>query len=165
MQRPGFAPGAGRRASLASVHDFTGSDGVAPHGSLSHRPDGTLYGTTQKGGAFPGLVGRGGTVFRVEPDGTGFALLHSFKETDGYEPAADLIQGFDGSLYGTTTGGVIAGVIFRVGTVPLVAPSSASATLGEKAVSKPRIEIRRSGGRLPAAVRAAFVSATLAAAS
>ena len=122
-------------SDFAIVYSFDGSEagGDYPRAGLVQDAAGTLYGTTLKGGAFPDLVGRGGTVFRVEPDGTGFALLHSFKETDGYEPAADLIQGFDGSLYGTTTGGVIAGVIFRVGTVPLFAPSSASATLGEKA--------------------------------
>ena len=44
--------------------------------------DGTLYGTTSNGGA-SGV----GTVFKVNPDGTGFATLVSFDSTTGAESA------------------------------------------------------------------------------
>src|SRR5262249_52146706 len=43
-----------------------------------------------------------GTVFRVQQDGSGFTVLHSFTGNDGDQPQAGLIEGPDGTLYGTT---------------------------------------------------------------
>lgn len=60
-----------------------------------------LYGATQQGGS-AGF----GTVFKVNTDGTGFQILHTFAggTTDGREPSADLVLS-GGTLYGTTVKG------------------------------------------------------------
>jgi uncharacterized repeat protein (TIGR03803 family) len=97
------------------LHSFTGAptDGQYPSASLIQRPDGALYGTTYRGGS-----NGSGTVFRLAPDGSGFTLLHSFSSeaTDGRDPYASLIQGPDGTLYGTTKYGGSAdrGTVFRL---------------------------------------------------
>jgi uncharacterized repeat protein (TIGR03803 family) len=102
------------------LHSFTGAptDGQYPYASLLQGPDGTLYGTTAFGGSADG--GYGGTVFQMAPDGSGFTLLHSFTgaPADGAQPRAGLIQGPDGTLYGTTVSGGSAGG----GTVFQMAP-------------------------------------------
>jgi|GEM_PF-3560863 len=87
------------------VHDFPflrDSDGDLPYAGLVQAGDGALYGTTFSGGA----PGNRGAVVKVFPDGSGYALLHSFSPgSDGYNPSAGLIQGGDGVLYGTTVSG------------------------------------------------------------
>jgi uncharacterized repeat protein (TIGR03803 family) len=63
--------------------------------------DGALYGTAAYGGS-----SGSGTVFKLNPDGTGFTILQNFdNSTTGGNPIAGLIQGTDGALYGTTQGG------------------------------------------------------------
>ena len=64
-------------SGFAVIHSFpaSSSDGSWPLGRLVSSGD-KLYGTTQYGGAFGG-----GTVFSVNKDGSGFALLHSFNDT------------------------------------------------------------------------------------
>jgi uncharacterized repeat protein (TIGR03803 family) len=80
----------------------------------------TLYGTTYRGGTnYNGLGGTGnGTVFKINIDGTGYALLHSFTNApDGANPQADLL--LNGSqLYGTTANGGSAGygTVFMINT-------------------------------------------------
>ena len=95
-------------------------DGWNPAASLTEGSDGVLYGTTISGGSagsFGGLFG-GGTVFKVNKDGTGYAILHSFGSLvgDGLNPSASLIEGNDGVLYGTAANGGSA-VGFAGGTV------------------------------------------------
>ncbi len=99
--------------SLDTVYDFTGgADGGNPRAGLLPGGDGSFYGTTSSGGA----EGRG-TVFRVTPQGE-LTTLHTFTaaNADGAQPLAPLIDGNDGSLYGTTsTGGAgNSGTIFAV---------------------------------------------------
>jgi uncharacterized repeat protein (TIGR03803 family) len=58
-----------------------------------------LYGTTIGGGA-----NSAGTIFKIAPDGSGFALAHSFLTVDS--PALNngqLLVASDGNLYGVTT--------------------------------------------------------------
>src|SRR5205823_5333161 len=75
--------------------------GAYPSAGLMQGTDGALYGTAQQGGS-SGV----GTVFKVNPDGTGFTLLLSFDySATGAYPSAGLRQGTDGNLYGTTTSG------------------------------------------------------------
>lgn len=76
----------------------TGGDGLRPCGKLVEGTDGALYGTTQSGGT----SGRG-TVFKLNPDGTGYAVVHRFASTggDGGQPYSGMVEGRDGLLYGT----------------------------------------------------------------
>jgi uncharacterized repeat protein (TIGR03803 family) len=84
---------------LGSVHI------AGPFGSL------TLWGSKLYGMASAGGPGGGsGAIFRINPDGTGYQLLHIFKpdQGDGGQPLGDVT--FSGSrLYGWTYGGGSAG--------------------------------------------------------
>jgi uncharacterized repeat protein (TIGR03803 family) len=78
------------------LHNFgKGSDGSNPYARL-HDLNGTLYGTTQTGGAF-----NYGTVFSITLSGKE-KVLHSFGYgADGSAPVASLTD-VEGTLYGTT---------------------------------------------------------------
>lgn len=86
------------------LHSFgsRGSDGAAPRAALVEGSDRALYGTTPSGGS---SEGGGGTVYKLQKDGTGYTLLHVFpsNQADGWGPGAALVEGHDGALYGTTT--------------------------------------------------------------
>jgi uncharacterized repeat protein (TIGR03803 family) len=101
---------------LTSLHSFAGQEGSYPSAGLVQGTDGSLYGTTEEGG-----TNDSGTVFKINPDGTGFTTLFTFSartqisedsgvvtNTYGAFPQASLI--FVGNtLYGTTSGGGIYG--------------------------------------------------------
>jgi len=93
--------------NVYSFQALSPSDGANPHCALIEGSDGALYGTTENGGAT-----NSGTVFKVNKDGTGYALLHSFGVTanDGQNPAAGLILASDAAFYGTTSAGGTAGL-------------------------------------------------------
>jgi uncharacterized repeat protein (TIGR03803 family) len=79
------------------LHYFNGSDGNVPSG-LVEGSDKNFYGTTAFGG---GSCLQGcGTIFKMTAAGV-VTRLHSFNESDGFLPTG-LVQGTDGSLYGTT---------------------------------------------------------------
>jgi uncharacterized repeat protein (TIGR03803 family) len=97
------------------LHTFTGgvNDGQSPFGALTLSGS-TLYGMTAQGGA-----NALGTAFKMNTDGTGFALLHTFtgSSSDGGVPYGSLT--LDGStLYGMTTYGGTSnrGVAFQMNT-------------------------------------------------
>jgi uncharacterized repeat protein (TIGR03803 family) len=76
------------------------NDGSGSHGSL-----------VQSGSAFYGMSGNGGgsnlgTIFRINTDGAGFSLLHSFAggNNDGSGPGNSLVQS-GSALYGMTGAG------------------------------------------------------------
>ncbi len=99
-------------AGFALLHSFEGSsDGDTLRGSLVFY-DGKLYGMTPLGGA-----GNVGVIFRINMDGTGFTVLHSFSATttDGFDPIGSLIL-YDGQFYGTTQHGGASGrgTVFRI---------------------------------------------------
>jgi uncharacterized repeat protein (TIGR03803 family) len=78
-----------------------GSDGELPSASLAEGNDGNFYGTTPFGG------GSGdGTIFRITPTGEE-TVLYSFRggTANGANPYTALVQGDDGSFYGTTQAG------------------------------------------------------------
>jgi uncharacterized repeat protein (TIGR03803 family) len=82
-------------------------DGANPVGRLVQGADGNLYGLTQTGGVSNTLCfyGSCGTTFRITLDGT-LTTLYTFCSqadcADGANPSAGLVQGSDGSFYGTT---------------------------------------------------------------
>ena len=111
----GLIPAGGVRAqTFTTLHSFTAtsdtfpptnSDGVLPYTVLVLSGN-NLYGTTHVGGS-----GGGGTVFRVNTNGTGFTTVYSFtplvsfQNDDGANPSGVLILSSN-TLYGTTyTGG------------------------------------------------------------
>jgi len=105
--------------SFALLHTFNGgtTDGNRPYSPLLLDGSGYLYGTTRGGG-----VSDEGTVFKVNTDGTAFALLHSFAGgvSDGAYSQAGLILDGSGFLYGTTVNGGTAslgqGTVFKMRT-------------------------------------------------
>ncbi|MBX7210869.1 MAG: M36 family metallopeptidase [Verrucomicrobiaceae bacterium] len=92
---------------MENIVQFTGTTGgylgTSPNSNLLLAGDGNFYGTTSTGG-----TGNFGSIYRIAPDGT-FTSLVSFTSTSGSylgsTPTTNLVQGSDGNLYGTTTGG------------------------------------------------------------
>jgi uncharacterized repeat protein (TIGR03803 family) len=98
------------------IHDFQGGplDGFYPDGTVT-LVGSTLYGTTRGGGAFDL-----GILYKMNLDGTGFEILHSFgaSPTDGIGPYEEVVIA-GSTIYGTTmSGGEFgSGTIFAI-TVP-----------------------------------------------
>jgi len=87
--------------SFCSVFEgYVCLDGTNPYGGLALGMDGNLYGTTQSGGAYGW-----GTVFKLNVEGI-LTTLYSFCAQagcpDGRWVSTPLVQGSDGSFYGTT---------------------------------------------------------------
>ncbi|MGC2210935.1 MAG: choice-of-anchor tandem repeat GloVer-containing protein, partial [Candidatus Korobacteraceae bacterium] len=85
--------------TLTTLERFASANGSSPHAGVIQGLDGSLYGTTNLGGA-----NNLGTVFKISPDGS-LTILHSFAGTDGANPYAALIQVADGNFYGTASSG------------------------------------------------------------
>jgi uncharacterized repeat protein (TIGR03803 family) len=102
-------------SGYAVLKSFTGSDGAEPNAGLVLAGS-TLYGTTIYGGSSACLLGCG-TVFKVNTDGSGYAVLRSFTGSDGAGPWAGLVLA-GSTFYGTTFGGGSSncGVVFKVNT-------------------------------------------------
>ncbi len=99
-------------SGYAVLKHFTGSDGSWPYAGVVLAGN-TLYGTTTYGGS-GGDYGDG-VVFKVNTDGSGYAVLKYFIGSDGSRPQADLVLAGN-TLYGTTGNGGTSGygVIFKV---------------------------------------------------
>jgi uncharacterized repeat protein (TIGR03803 family) len=117
---------------FSTLHSFTSlppngietnSDGAGPTGGLV-LSSGTLYGTAGSGGSFAN-----GTLFKVNVDGSGFTILHSFTtllaisgdvdyrtNSDGAFPMKLVLS--DSTLYGVTGAGGSwdEGTIFKIKT-------------------------------------------------
>jgi uncharacterized repeat protein (TIGR03803 family) len=99
--------------TFTKLYDFGGTNGAEPAAALVVGPDGALYGSTQKR-----ETSDEGTLFRLETNGT-FTKLHDFSLINqGANPAAALVVGPDGALYGSTQkGGTnLQGTLFRLNT-------------------------------------------------
>jgi uncharacterized repeat protein (TIGR03803 family) len=97
------------------LHDFSGyagnTDGIIPKGMLSVS-GGYLYGTATSGGS-----GGSGTLFLINTNGTGFAVVESFTNSAniGSDPLDDAVR-VGSSLWGTTYQGGAGdeGTLFRL---------------------------------------------------
>lgn len=99
--------------TIKSFGDLANSSGWRPLGQLVQGQDGALYGTTSKGEG-----GLAGTVFAIQPDGSGFTVLKRFM---GGLEGSNLQSGLvvtGNVLYGTTYSGGTSnyGTIFRMNT-------------------------------------------------
>ena len=105
----------GDYTNLYSFGTSSAFDGWQPAGGLVQGSDGNLYGTTSMRGTNSCSCG---VVFRIGPDGSGYATIHHFAggANDGSFPGGTLLQGYDGNFYGTTVNGGAhgAGVVFRI---------------------------------------------------
>jgi uncharacterized repeat protein (TIGR03803 family) len=133
-----FNPG---NDTLTTIYQFCSqpdcADGKFPQGELVQGSDGKLYGTTSGGGsgsACSAISSTGcGTIFSISTGGT-LTTLHALVLTDGAQPAAGLVQGTDGSFYGTTRYGgdaSVCGVPVGCGTVFKISPAGAFTMLYE----------------------------------
>lgn len=99
-------------SSFTVLVHFNGANGGSPYGSLHQGAGSVLYGTTYNGG-----TSQRGTVFKLNPNGSGFAVLRSLDyTTTGGNPRGGVIQGSDGVLYGAAHygGNFGYGTIFRM---------------------------------------------------
>lgn len=110
--------------TLTTLATFGGSvSGQGPSAALVQGTDGNFYGTTARGGNDTCFLRAGyqvscGTVFKMTPAGT-VTTLALLTQATGFWPLAPLIQGSDGSFYGTASkGGGTAepgdGTIFKI---------------------------------------------------
>jgi uncharacterized repeat protein (TIGR03803 family) len=109
--------------TFSVIYSFTGgNDAYQPNASLIQASDGNLYGTTFYGGSSDH-----GTIFKISNPTTSptESVIYSFTGApDGNGPRASLIQGSDGSLYGTTVGGGSSdsGTVFKISN-PTTSPA------------------------------------------
>lgn len=95
-----------------------GADGQRPNAELVEGADGALYGGNDFGN--PPV---NGTIYKINKDGSGYAILRSFVNAngDGGTPKCGLIQLKNGAFYGTTEYGGLAGAgcVFALSSAPL----------------------------------------------
>ncbi len=93
-----------RAGKLTTLHTFAGPEGEFPYAGLIEATDGNFYGLTQLGGA-----NNYGTIYQMTPAGHVTDLYDFCAQRgcpDGSYASSALVQGTDGTLYGTTqTGG------------------------------------------------------------
>jgi uncharacterized repeat protein (TIGR03803 family) len=103
--------------TLTTLYRFSGPDGATPIAGLIQASDGSFYGTTYAGGA-----NSAGTIFNMASSGT-LTVLYNFcgkpNCADGANPRGALLQGTDGSFYGTTSAGGTGktGTVFKITSV------------------------------------------------
>jgi uncharacterized repeat protein (TIGR03803 family) len=88
---------------LTVIHSFSSTSTGSPAWGRVTIASSTIYGTTSSGG-----TGLGGTVFKLNSDGTGLTVLHNFDgrttSGDGFDPVGNLV--LSGSkLFGTLNSG------------------------------------------------------------
>jgi uncharacterized repeat protein (TIGR03803 family) len=118
--------------TLTTLYSFDRKDGEWPYAGLVQATDGNFYGTTAFGGA-----DGGGTIFKITPSGaltTLYIFCSQTNCTDGEYPYATLVQGTNGTLFGTTEygGAYDGGTVFSlsVGLGPFVETNPTSGKVG-----------------------------------
>jgi uncharacterized repeat protein (TIGR03803 family) len=97
-------------SGFATIHNFSSdTDGSNPCGTLTLY-NGRLYGTALYGG-----TNGDGTIFSVNPGGTGFEVIHNFNDPEGSQPYEGVTI-VDGILYGVTASGgsINGGVLYSL---------------------------------------------------
>lgn len=95
---------------IKSFGILTNVSGFYPQSTLAQGADGTLYGTALSGEALLGGAAIG-TVFKINPDGTGFAVLKWFTNSlDGAQPYGGVVVSGN-TLYGTAAS---PGTVFKL---------------------------------------------------
>jgi uncharacterized repeat protein (TIGR03803 family) len=103
------------QAQYKLLHNFTGYDGAYPSGPLVVSGS-TLFGTTPYGGGKGGFGA--GTIFKIQMDGTGYAILHKFGggiDDGGIPTGSPIFSGatiFGMTRYGGTNN---KGTLFKIG--------------------------------------------------
>src|SRR5579859_7371470 len=98
-------PAASQSTSFTTLHVFGSANLANPFGSLLLASDSSFYGVSESGGA-----NVSGAIFRFSSAGA-VSLFYSFSpitnntNIDGAQPMGALVQGADGSLYGTASAG------------------------------------------------------------
>ena len=87
--------------AVTFLYSFTGgTDGEYPETGLTQGTDGNFYGASEQGGA-----NFAGAIYKMNPSGAVTALYEFTGLTDGAYPLTDLVQGRNGTFYGTTAEG------------------------------------------------------------
>jgi uncharacterized repeat protein (TIGR03803 family) len=104
-----------RGDNFSILHTFTQTSSP-PDGGTSYSGL-TLVGSTLYGGTIWGGSSGAGVVYSINPDGSGYTVLHSFSGADGFAAWGGLTA-VGSTLYGTTlTGGTgIGGTVFSMNT-------------------------------------------------
>lgn len=106
------------------IHDFAAQsgDGAKPNSSMLIGEDGWLYGIAHGNEVWEGT--ELGTLYRMQPDGSDFEVLHTFDSmADGDVPMRSLVM-VDGVIYGATAyggfddGGRGYGTVWSYDTIP-----------------------------------------------
>jgi uncharacterized repeat protein (TIGR03803 family) len=100
--------------AYTDIHDFSGTDGEEPNGSLIQAADGKLYGFTAYGGA-----NGDGVIFSMDTSAAhNYMDIYDFNGTAGLNPFSSLLEGSDDKLYGLSpNGGAFGyGVLFSIDT-------------------------------------------------
>jgi uncharacterized repeat protein (TIGR03803 family) len=125
------------KGKLTALYSFCAqsncTDGLYPSGGLVQGEDGNFYGTTFSGGIGDAqwCSGGCGTIFKISRTGI-LTTLHSFAgySGEGSGPNSALLQGKDGTFYGTTeNGGAYDVCTYGCGTVFKITPKGTLTTL------------------------------------
>jgi uncharacterized repeat protein (TIGR03803 family) len=95
--------------ALATLHTFSGSDGIFPTYGVTFDTNGLAYGPATQGGS-----SGAGTLFSLKLLNSVFTKVHDFAISDGSLPAGPPVADSTGALYGVTSeGGSGHGTIFK----------------------------------------------------
>lgn len=99
--------------TYTKLHDFDDVNGSTPYGALCQAPNGTLYGMTYEGG-----TDDDGVLYRINPDGSGFAKLFDFTGPNGRTAWTHMVVAGPDLLYGAVTLGGSSGSGMLFSLVP-----------------------------------------------
>jgi 6-phosphogluconolactonase len=121
----------------AVLFHFHGGNGREPRAVMTD-VNGTLYGTTERGGAH-----HCGTIFSITTDGVEAVLYNFACGSDGAYPRGGLLY-LNGMLYGTTfSGGNGYGTVYSLVPPPATAPTASPAPAGRQPVGIAALALKK----------------------